>query len=86
MMKLNEREQLMKKLQEAAFAVYDVQLYLDTHPTDQAALRYFDQQRQAKQKAMEEYAAKYGPVRVEQSSRERKWNWIEDPWPWEMED
>ena len=34
----NERENLMKRLSEASFAIDEVKLFLDNNPTDQKAL------------------------------------------------
>ena len=36
-----DRMQLMKEIGEASFMVNDLTLYLDTHPTDQEALKAF---------------------------------------------
>ena len=36
-----DRMQLMQKIGEASFMVNDLTLYLDTHPTDQGALKAF---------------------------------------------
>ena len=32
---------------------------------------------------MEKYAEKYGPIKVGQSSTEKKWGWVTTPFPWE---
>ena len=33
-----------------------------------------------------EYAKNFGPLTATQSKAEKTWNWVETPWPWEMED
>ena len=38
---MSEREQLLKKLSAYAFAAYDWNLYLDTHPNDTDAIAMF---------------------------------------------
>ena len=35
------RDELMRKIQETGFALYDLTLFLDTHPQNQMALDYF---------------------------------------------
>ena len=35
------RAELMRKIQETGFALYDLTLFLDTHPQNQMALDYF---------------------------------------------
>ena len=37
------REELLRKVQEADFVLYDVNLFLDTHPSNQAALEFFNE-------------------------------------------
>ena len=37
-MMMDERAMMLKKVQAACFALYDIQLFLDTHPTDRGAL------------------------------------------------
>ena len=34
------RDELMRKIQETGFALYDLTLFLDTHPQNQMALDY----------------------------------------------
>ena len=39
------REALMRNLQMMSFVLDDIALYLQTHPTDQDALRYYEKYR-----------------------------------------
>ncbi|MBQ8729820.1 MAG: spore coat protein CotJB [Lachnospiraceae bacterium] len=40
-MMMDERAMMLKKVQAACFALYDIQLFLDTHPTDRGALECY---------------------------------------------
>ena len=78
------RENLMNRINEVSFAVNDILLYLDTHPSDPAALQYFQEYTQLRKQALQDYAAMYGPLTVDLAIGSRgKWNWIQQPWPWE---
>ena len=46
-------------------------------------LKYFEQHKKEYDELMEKYAEKYGPIKVGQSSTEKKWGWVTTPFPWE---
>lgn len=75
----------MKLINEASFAVDDVKLYLDTHPCDEDAMDYFQKYSRMRNEALKEYAENYGPLTVDTviCSGPEKWNWINEPWPWQ---
>ena len=79
------RRQLMNRINQASFAVDDVKLYLDTHPCDPEALAYFHEMSRERNQALKEYAAAYGPLTVDTAgtSCTDRWNWINEPWPWQ---
>ena len=62
--------------QEAAFMIWELRLYLNTHPCDKEALALF---RQLREKAEGTYAEAFLP---EDCTR---WAWTDDPWPWEYD-
>lgn len=86
MTQLSEREKCLKKVQEYGFALYDVSLFLDTHPTDKNALDFFHKMKKAQKEAVDNYVSRYGPLNMYAVDNERKWTWVDDPWPWDMED
>ena len=80
---MSSQAQLFKMLQAYDFALAETQLFLDTHPTNQKALEYFNRVNQLRQTAYAEYGDKFGPIVVSQADDLEKWQWIESPWPWE---
>ncbi|SHJ35709.1 spore coat protein CotJB [Hespellia stercorisuis] len=76
---------LLMEITALGFAVYDVQLYLDTHPCDVNALAYFHEKNKLYNQAMREYASLYGALTIDtmMSSCSDRWNWINEPWPWQ---
>ena len=81
------RQQMLKWVDMLSFAVQEANLYLDTHPSDQAALAYFQEYNQLRCQALKDYAALYGPLTIETARGGRgKWEWVNRPWPWEGED
>ena len=80
---MTDRQKLMQKIRMADFAVIEANLFLDTHKTDRAALAYFNKYRALSKELHEEYAEKYGPLVVQDSKAEVRWDWTDGPWPWE---
>ena len=58
------RQQMLKWVDMLSFAVQEANLYLDTHPSDQAALAYFQEYNQLRCQALNDYAALYGPLTI----------------------
>ena len=77
------RNEMMRSVMEADFAVYDVQLYLDTHPEDEKALSMYTDLVRRAQDAKRAYEAAYGPITADAAAGKREWTWIRSPWPWE---
>lgn len=80
---MNDREKLLKRLQICDFILIETNLYLDSHPEDEAALAYFMKYRQLAREAEDEFVSKYGPITAGQHDGGPRWNWVDDPWPWE---
>ena len=74
---------LMRKIQSEHFAVWELHLFLNTHPYNQEALAKLEQHEKRLAAFTGEYESKYGPL--QQKSGDSKWQWINDPWPWEYE-
>ncbi len=74
---------LMKAIQMYDFYLYELNLYLDTHPTDTNALALFQKYNEARAAAYENYTSKYGPVTAKDFKGGNCFNWVDDPWPWE---
>jgi len=66
------------------FACLDMQLYLDTHPGDEAALAMYNDYQRKYMKAKEQFENSNGPMTATYSTHKR-WDWACDPWPWEKE-
>ena len=81
-----QREMLLKKINEVSFAVDDILLFLDTHPDCQEALDFYRQNVAIRKEALSEYARLYGPLTIDtaDASCTRSWEWIQQPFPWEM--
>lgn len=73
----------LSELQALGFAVQELALYLDTHRDDQEALEIYRSYQKMYQKCAEEYMKKHGPLTHKMVSDSEKYDWLDDPWPWE---
>lgn len=80
-----EKDSLMRRIDQASFAIDDVLLYLDTHPTDQEALKYYHYVAGLRKEALETWQAQYGPLLVDSVKNTDRWTWVTEKWPWEGE-
>lgn len=80
-----ERERLLLEVQMYSFAMWDLNLYLNTHPTDRNVMRLFDQYRNSYKKAVENYESRFGALHVDcVNTKGNSWEWNSSPWPWEV--
>lgn len=80
-----EREKVLFKIMEVAFAINDYNLYLDIHPNDMNILNKYKSCTEKLRRLTKEYEEKYGPLSID-ASNYSTFKWIESPWPWERED
>ncbi|WEK55302.1 MAG: spore coat protein CotJB [Candidatus Cohnella colombiensis] len=75
----------LEQLQKVQFALVELTLYLDTHPTDMQAIQQFNQLAQQRQQLASAFELKHGPLMQFGHSFSRyPWQWIESPWPWQV--
>jgi len=80
----NERENLLNQLQQYAFALIDLDLYLDVNPNDSSAIKLYNNYLGIKKQIMDKYENMYGPLTLDSDDlNKNSWVWIRSPWPWE---
>lgn len=85
-MSLNaEQMELLKQLQATGFALIDLHLHLDAHPSDTAAAERFKTLSQRHRILKRSYEERVGPLNPNGESRlvDPK-RWTDTPWPWEL--
>lgn len=81
--KKQNQEEMLREIMALNFAVNDLALYLDTHPTDRCALEKHSEYAEKVMKLTEEYQRLYGPLTVNFTNQGNCWQWSDEPWPWE---
>ena len=79
----NKKDELLYKLQMYTFALKDLNLYLDVHPTDDNILNEYHKIRIKLLEVKNEYETKYGPLCSQDVDDNNNWNYINNPWPWD---
>ncbi len=82
---MDEKLALRRRIGAYAFAVWEMTLYLDTHPTCPAALAKRRELMEEQCRLTDEYEAQYGPLVLTSRDAvgEHHWDWVDGPWPWE---
>lgn len=78
------KKEMLQDIMMLDFAISDVTLFLDTHPNDKEAFKYYKEALERYQKACDMYTKKYGSLnnRTEDGNN---YNYINGPWPWEVQ-
>lgn len=79
---MNEQERLYRRIQSYSFSMWELHLFLDSHPNSADASRKLEEYRKKYEELVAEYEAAYGPMN-EVSSKTSRWAWITGPWPWD---
>ncbi len=94
---MDDRNTLLKEIDQVSFYLDDLRLYLDTHPLEEKALDLYQQKHQKRQELLKEYAEKFEPLTCHcvdlttngsQASDtcclgHKHWTWSDGPIPWE---
>ena len=85
---IRNREMLLKEIQELAFRMKDLNLFLDTHPTEQSAIELYNQTLNKYNAMVCNFEKLYGPLTMRTTNvfSTNDWLWLKGPWPWENND
>lgn len=79
-----EQNKLLHEINILSFTVVELNLFLDTHPCNQEAMRHFDYYNRLKKEKCEEYSNMFGPLTLKDAKgRTQEFQWTMQPWPWE---
>ena len=79
-----KQKKLLRNIMELQFATTETGLYLDTHPADSTVLDIHRNFTRALYSTMQEYQDRYTLVTNKYPDPEYPWEWIEEPWPWQI--
>ena len=77
-----EKDELLMQIQELAFAMNDIALYLDVKE-DNNMINTFNNYSKKKEELCKMYENKFGPLDRDYY-KYNDWKWDNNPWPWEV--
>lgn len=81
---IRNKNLLLKEIQQLSFRLYDLKLFLDTHPSEQCALNDYVETLNKYKAMVHNFEKIYGPITSYSfDEKEMTWKWIKGPWPWE---
>ncbi len=72
-------------LMQAGFAMQETALFLDTHPECKEALEAFYTMQDAYADLAVAFIERFGPLEAGDDGNDKKWAWVNTPWPWQLE-
>ena len=79
----NKKDELLYKIQMYTFALKDLILYLDVHPTDENILGEYQKIKNTLNDLKAKYENNYNPLCASNVDSDDTWTWINNPWPWD---
>ncbi len=77
--------EMLREIMQVQFQTVDLNLFLDTHPDSVAALAAYQTYAEQLGCLVRDYEAAFGPLLNFGLGMARNgWQWICDPWPWEI--
>ena len=77
---MSTREKLLRNLSSVQFALWELHLYLDTHPNDLEAIALHEKYEVKYMKLKKDYEEKFGPLTPTVGEGV---DWLKNPWPWD---
>lgn len=79
------KAELKKRIYEYDFALHELNLFLNSHPTNKKAMELLAEYRRGRAALVAEYTARFGQYIVCPSDVPVSgcWEWLKGPWPWE---
>lgn len=75
---------MLKEIQTVDFAVYELALFLNTHPENRRALEDHNNLARKSHELKSEFEQRFGPLRLDSAAASYPYNYINEPWPWEI--
>lgn len=84
---MNEKAKLKKQIHSLDFALYELVLFLDSHPTSRKAMELMEKYRMRREELVEEFERKFGKyiVTLKDVPTSDRWQWLDSPWPWDTD-
>lgn len=81
------KAELKRKIFSYDFAIHELVLFLDSHPTSRKAMALLEEYRKKKSQLVMVYEERYGKLIINTCDVPASdcWKWLDGPWPWEKD-
>ena len=80
---MSNRETMLRNLGAAEFKLWEIHLYLDTHPWDLQMVEAYNKADLKRKALRSEFEDKFCPLTA---AKAQGVEWLKGPWPWEYEE
>lgn len=79
------KAELKRRIFSYDFAIHELVLFLDTHPTNRKAMALLEEYRKKRSQLVTAFEERYGTFIMKTCDVPASdcWKWLEGPWPWE---
>lgn len=84
--KTPEKSTPLTELMALDFVLDELELYLDTHRDDAEAFATYQSMLALAKEGRQRYTAMYGPISQGDMLGAKKYTWLNNPWPWDMDE
>ena len=82
-MRNNRCDDIIERIMEIDFAIYETALYLDAYPECKEALNHYHALMKTRRELYATYEATIGPMTIFGNESKTSWDWTKTPMPWE---
>lgn len=77
-----KKDKMMRRLSALQFAMWEMRIYLDTHPDCPEAEKLFREYQEKYSALKKEYETQFGALTLNGKNSD---DWLNDPWPWDAD-
>lgn len=84
---MSDKATLKRQIYELDFALHELVLFLDSHPTNRRAMELMREYREKRAKLVDAYEQRFGKyiVTANDVPMSERWEWLDSPWPWDTD-
>lgn len=76
------REQMLLRVSQAQFAMWEMRVYMDTHLDNAEARKLYEKYHKQFKKLKKEFEENFGPLTLGENNSDE---WLKNPWPWDVD-
>lgn len=79
-----EQNALLNEILLVSFTIRELVMFLDTHCDDCEALKVYRENCKKYDELVSKYTSLYGPITARDVNSKNYFDWVNNPWPWEV--